>query len=339
MRKSKSVSNDAMMMRLKVALFTIVLVLLVAIPIIGISTLITLNEVNTTLATLKSRLDNVTLENTSLDAAIDRIDDAISKMESAANSAVDTQVSDTTSNTEVEKTPETDIFPSAYDVQVTAEEGLRVRTQPNLTSDIIAVIPYNTILTITDNHQSDWYQTGDKYQNGYIYKSYTTTEIDESATVEIAPKATPLSSGAMNIYEPSNLTADEFNNVIATFAADRSINNSVLLNAGEALVELEQNHGFNGLFALSVSGLESGFGITYAAQNYNNPLGIMVNGKIKSFDTLAEAFDYYGNFMSKYYFGSGRNTISSIGQKYCPSTATKWAEDVSWFWNKLTTYA
>lgn len=341
--KTKKMNTDTIISRIKVAIFAVLLLLLVSIPIIGIYTLVSVNQLNETLTSLETRLNQVDLENTSLDEAINRIDAAISKLETSKEEVKPDVTPEPTPEVvepNQEPTPTENIFPSAYDVQVTTTAGLRVRSEPNTDSEILTVLPCWTVVTITDDHNSKWYQLGDHYQNGYIFKGYTSTEIKEiDVTEQSIPKgANPLSSDSINIYEPSNLTADEFNEVIEAFAEARSIDNSALIDCGEALVALEENYNFNGLFALSVSGLESGFGITNAAQKYNNPLGIMTGGKIKSFDSIAEAFDYFGKFMSKNYFGNGRNTISSIGNKYCPSTATKWASDVTWFWNKLTAY-
>lgn len=338
--KSKKMNADILISRIKVAIFAVLLILLVSLPIIGIYTIVSVNQLNITLASLETRLNQVDLENTSLDEAIERIDAAISKLEASKDDIPTPVVTPEVSEPTQEKTSTENIFHSAYDVQITATSGLRVRSEPSTDSEIIAILPYRTVITIRDDHNTDWYQLGERYQNGYIFKEYTSTKIGEIDVTEesVSNSVTPMNTSSINIYEPSNLSADEFNEIIDAFAESRSIDDSALSNCGEALVALEENYNFNGLFALSVSGLESGFGITNAAQKYNNPLGIMISGKIKSFDSIDDAFDYFGKFMSKNYFGNGRNTISSIGQKYCPGTATKWATDVTWFWNKLTAY-
>lgn len=283
------------------------------------------------IAALNTQITNLTSQISSLE---DKVENYKLSMDTIKD---DTKVEP--DNAFPEESNTSNIMPESYDVQVTAVEGLRVRREPNLNSDIITVIPYQTIVTITDDHKTSWYKTNNAelYENGYIFKDYTTTDIREVETPVVRTMSSDTTT--MSITEPSNLSAEEFDAIIETFANDRSITNSALIGTGEALVALEENYNFNGLFALSVAGLESGFGITNAATKYNNPLGIMGGGKITVFDSTHDAFNTFGKFMSKNYLESGRTTISSIGAKYCPSTATKWAEDVTWFWNKLTAYA
>lgn len=89
-----------------------------------------------------------------------------------------------------------------------------------------------------------------------------------------------------------------------------------------ALVELEEQYGINAMFAMSVSTLESGFGKSDRAQSRNNYYGLEVS---KSWDSLYDNTQYWGNLISKYYVDQGRSSVSSISTKYCPPNSEYWA--------------
>ena len=136
----------------------------------------------------------------------------------------------------------------------------------------------------------------------------------------------PVVINTSDITKPSNLSADQFNTIIEQVLSSKGKNSSKLYNAGEALYQMEQNHQINGLFALSVASLESGWGTSGAAYNKNNLFGIMSKGGIKSFSSINDSIDYFGNLISEYYISKGRTTITSIGAKYC--VGGDWANKV-----------
>ena len=151
------------------------------------------------------------------------------------------------------------------------------------------------------------------------------------------PIPEPVVINTTDITSPSNLSADQFNTIIEQVLSSKGKSSSKLYNAGEALYQMEQNHQINGLFALSVASLESGWGTSSAAKNKNNLFGIMSKGGIKSFSSVNENIDYFGNLISDYYISKGRTTITSIGAKYC--VGGDWANKVQSMLNTYTSAA
>ncbi|NLY09393.1 MAG: glucosaminidase domain-containing protein [Tissierellia bacterium] len=93
---------------------------------------------------------------------------------------------------------------------------------------------------------------------------------------------------------------------------------------GEALYKMEQKHGVNAIFCLSVGWVESGWKHTAARNNY---WGITkVGGGFRSWDSLESAIDGFGAYMNqKMYHGK---PIEQVAKIYCPPTWQKWAGDV-----------
>ena len=157
--------------------------------------------------------------------------------------------------------------------------------------------------------------------------------LEATASVEFVdlPK---VSINTYDLTTKSNLTSDQFNTLIENVLTDRgySYTDSSLYNIGESLYNMEQTYDVNGLFALAVGSLESGYGTSYLAQNKNNLFGISGGSGYRGFDSINESIQYFGNLISENYIGCDRTTIGSIGSKYCPGSS-KWVSDVSWFFN------
>lgn len=81
---------------------------------------------------------------------------------------------------------------------------------------------------------------------------------------------------------------------------------------GQAFYDMEQKHGINSVFAISVAELESGNGTSSAFRKKNNAFGI---GPGKYFNSVEAGIEYFGKLMNKStYYGKSIDKISSI---YC----------------------
>ena len=123
---------------------------------------------------------------------------------------------------------------------------------------------------------------------------------------------------AIFTYNPfimSNLSVEQYNKILE---------GTGLEGLGESYYEMELKHEVNGLFALSVACLESGYG-KYRA-NTNNYYGMKNGDGWMSFDTPDDNIQYFGRLMNKpLYFGKD---IYEIGNIYCPSDDNHWAISV-----------
>lgn len=165
-------------------------------------------------------------------------------------------------------------------------------------------------------------------KNGFI----ESTEVTETNSEEDVPN-----KNFTDITKKSNLTADEFNLVIDKMLERYNITDGKLKNSGELFVLVEETSGVNGLFALSVATLESGYGRSGLCQNNNNWLGISKSGGgYRYFESDEECMIYWANLIKNSYIDQGRTTISEISTKYCPPNASKWTGDVTW---AMETYA
>ena len=124
--------------------------------------------------------------------------------------------------------------------------------------------------------------------------------------------------GAVFTYNPfikSNLSVEQYNKILA---------GTGLAGCGESYYNMEQTYGVNGLFALSVACLESGYGKHRA--NTNNFYGMRSSKGWMSFESPDANIQYFGQLMNKSLY-KGKD-ILSIGATYCPGTHVDWATKV-----------
>ena len=169
--------------------------------------------------------------------------------------------------------------------------------------------------------------------NDNIEVPITTKTFVIPADPEPVPEPEPVpvvTVNTTNISKPSNLSAEEFDQIINSTLSKYKKTNSKLYGLGETLYELEQTYGnINGLFVLSVISNESGWGTRLA--NTNNVAGITKKGGgFRAFNSVEECVMYSGGLLSKNYIGQGRTTIASVGAKYCPSTEYAPNQNVLW---------
>ena len=118
-----------------------------------------------------------------------------------------------------------------------------------------------------------------------------------------------------NPYVKSNLSVEQYNKILA---------GTGLAGCGESYYNMEQTYNVNGLFALSVACLESGYG-KYKA-NTNNFYGMRSSKGWMSFESPDANIQYFGKLMNKScYYGKD---ILGIGATYCPGTYQDWVGKV-----------
>lgn len=124
--------------------------------------------------------------------------------------------------------------------------------------------------------------------------------------------------GAVFTYNPyikSNLSVEQYNKILA---------GTGLSGCGESYYRMEQEYNVNGLFALSVACLESGYGKHRA--NTNNFYGMRSSKGWMSFESPDANIQYFGKLMNKSLY-KGKD-ILGIGATYCPGTHVDWANKV-----------
>lgn len=153
-------------------------------------------------------------------------------------------------------------------------------------------------------------------------------EVVEEVIEEPVPE--PVVINTTDITRPSNLTAEQFDQVINTMLSKYNKKNSKLVGIGDALYQVEQTYGnINGLFVLSIVSNESGWG-KYLA-NTNNIAGITKRGGgYRAFGSVDECVLYSGRLLSQNYIGKGLTTIATVGNKYCPDTPSHPGQNVKW---------
>lgn len=120
--------------------------------------------------------------------------------------------------------------------------------------------------------------------------------------------------GSYNVFAKTGLSVDQFNKLLEPYA---------LAGNGQALYDMEQTYGINGIFCLAVARVESSVGGYGPSRNKHNYWGIV--GKTWGSDYAA--FQGFGNYIlnSGYYNGK---SIDAIAKIYCPPTASEWASNV-----------
>lgn len=124
--------------------------------------------------------------------------------------------------------------------------------------------------------------------------------------------------GAVFTYNPyikSNLSVEQYNKILA---------GTGLAGCGESYYRMEQEYNVNGLFALSVACLESGYGKHKA--NTNNFYGMRSSKGWMAFESPDANIQYFGKLMNKSLY-KGKD-ILGIGATYCPGTHVDWANKV-----------
>lgn len=137
-----------------------------------------------------------------------------------------------------------------------------------------------------------------------------------------------------DITQKSNLTTEQFNMLISNVMNEYGKTNSDMINTGEYLKFIEDTYNINGLFALSVASLESGWG----QRHPNNNLFGFGSGSIY-FESDGESINYFGRLIRESYIDIGLTNIESISRKYCPPNSNKWTKDVYWFMSIYETEA
>jgi beta-N-acetylglucosaminidase len=118
---------------------------------------------------------------------------------------------------------------------------------------------------------------------------------------------------------------DNVNNVSGLKESDYALLTQGTWWAGneQALIDLEKNYGVNAFFAMAVSTLESGYGKSSLATSRNNYYGLSLS---RSWDSLYDNTQYWGNLIRKSYINQGRTSADTISTKYCPPNSTEWAK-------------
>ena len=135
-----------------------------------------------------------------------------------------------------------------------------------------------------------------------------------------------------DITQPSNLNADQLNQIINLRLNAIGVSSSKLENLGQALYDMEQKYEVNALFCLSVGSLESGHGTSSAARNKNNLFGLISSNGLMKFESPDKCVDYWGKLIRNSYINKGYNSISSIQKKYCPGSSL-WISSIQSFMN------
>lgn len=131
-----------------------------------------------------------------------------------------------------------------------------------------------------------------------------------------------------NVYQKSNLTVDQFNQMLKGTA---------LAGCGQSYYNMENTYNVNGVFAVALACHESGNG--YHTANTHNYYGMKSgSGGWKSFSSADANIMYFGQYInSNMYKGK---SIEGIGAIYCPGTSSSWASQVKTHmkekWNKIT---
>lgn len=194
-------------------------------------------------------------------------------------------------------------------------------SKPDLNSQSTTIDGYMTYEVRPYIYNNNFYKIGD---NAYIEKDKVMIDYYEREYYNRAVKV-PLSRGniqrhnvpiqrniSLSITEPSGLTIDELHQMTE---------GTELSGIAPALKRIEDKHGVNAVFALSVAQLESGNGSSYLARNHNNLFGLMGNSGGMYFDTKSDCIEYFGELISEDYFDAGRTDVYSVGDRYCENPA------------------
>ena len=136
----------------------------------------------------------------------------------------------------------------------------------------------------------------------------TTTEVTteaptETTTVYVAPVF------SVNTGIKSNLSVEQIDKVLI---------GTPLQGHGWAFKQIEDEHGVNALFAVSVAQVETGFGAAGVGSSLNNAFGLTaVGGGFRYFESLPASVLYFGTYIPDMYWSSGNYYVSNIAPIYC----------------------
>ncbi len=168
-------------------------------------------------------------------------------------------------------------------------------------------------------------------------EEYISTENEKNIETEVVEEVIERELNLTDITRPSNLTADELNEIIELRLGDINKGTTKITNIGEALVNMEKEYNVNALLCLAIGSLESGHGTSAAAINKNNLFGLMGKNGLMTFNSVEECINYWGGLIRNKYIDSGRTTIESIQKKYCPNSTT-WSSNIYYLMNEYATY-
>lgn len=114
-----------------------------------------------------------------------------------------------------------------------------------------------------------------------------------------------------------------------------------LESLAEAFIELEDKYGVNAIFVASIACVESGYGRSNIAQNYNNITSIMKrDGSPVYFDSKYECLEYTYKLLNNHYIDPNGNYYNGLGvydinELYCPDDNYHWANTVTAVMDRL----
>ena len=113
-----------------------------------------------------------------------------------------------------------------------------------------------------------------------------------------------------NIHTHSGLTADDIRNISGSYP--------VIYQLADVIAQMDEQENINALYIIGVLSLESDYGRSFNAINYNNMFGILDNDKPRYFTDKYSCVVEFTNIMNKYYVPYDRFTTDTIGSKYEP---------------------
>lgn len=159
-----------------------------------------------------------------------------------------------------------------------------------------------------------------------------TSEETEVTAIEAIDEVTP--NVSMEMFEPSGLTAEQIDAVIAETLAYYGIDpdTSLLTGMGSSLFEQEQTYGVNALYICAIAQRESGLNSSDYSIRTNNITSITLSsGDLKQYSSVSECIMDTGRLLSSLYYDTlGYRTIQGVGNTYCPLNPN-WGDEVFGF--------
>lgn len=154
----------------------------------------------------------------------------------------------------------------------------------------------------------------------------------EVTAIEAIEEVTP--NVSMEMFEPSGLTAEQIDSVIAETLAYYGIDpdTSLLTGMGNSLLEQEQTYGVNALYICAIAQRESGLNSSNYSIRTNNITSITLSsGDLKQYSSVSECIMDTGRLLSSLYYDTlGYRTIQGVGNTYCPLNPN-WGDEVFGF--------
>ena len=159
-----------------------------------------------------------------------------------------------------------------------------------------------------------------------------TSEETEVTAIEAIEEVAP--NVSMEMFEPSGLTAEQLDAVIAETLAYYGIDpdTSLLTGMGSSLFEQEQTYGVNALYICAIAQRESGLNSSDYSIRTNNITSITLSsGDLKQYSSVSECIMDTGRLLSSLYYDTlGYRTIQGVGNTYCPLNPN-WGDEVFGF--------